>query len=150
MTDKPTVTPLTEAGKRLLEWVGGQLEEYRATSELALAILAIEAEARDAARTDFPADPEYHEHVAGDKHSHAFNGPHSHGGVSALLYPGTYDHAGNWSCAPRTDSLDVERLAEAMNESYWPDDLPFVDDGVAFWTPFAAKVLAALDKEPKP
>jgi hypothetical protein len=33
------------------------------------------------------ADPEYHEHVAGDKHSHAFNGPHSHGGVSALSFP---------------------------------------------------------------
>lgn len=31
-----------------------------------------------------PLDPEYHEHVAGDKHAHAYNGPHSHGGVSAL------------------------------------------------------------------
>ena len=32
-------------------------------------------------------EPEYHEHVAGDKHSHAFTGPHSHGGVSALAQP---------------------------------------------------------------
>ena len=32
-------------------------------------------------------DPEYHEHVAGDKHSHPYNGPHSHGGVSALYPP---------------------------------------------------------------
>lgn len=31
------------------------------------------------------AHPEYHEHVAGDKHAHAYNGPHSHGGVSALV-----------------------------------------------------------------
>lgn len=29
-------------------------------------------------------DPEFHVHVAGDRHSHGFDGPHSHGGVSAL------------------------------------------------------------------
>jgi DNA modification methylase len=27
---------------------------------------------------------EYHEHVAGDRHEHEFDGPHSHGGVTAL------------------------------------------------------------------
>ena len=32
-------------------------------------------------------DPEYHEHVAGDRHAHAYTGPHSHGGVSALSAP---------------------------------------------------------------
>jgi hypothetical protein len=30
------------------------------------------------------ATSEYHEHVAGDRHEHPYNGPHSHGGVSAL------------------------------------------------------------------
>lgn len=37
-----------------------------------------------------------------------------------------------------------DRLAVAMDESFWPDDLPFIDDSEAFWQPFAVKVLAAL------
>ena len=50
------------------------------------------------------ADTEYHEHVAGDKHSHAFNGPHSHGGVSALRFPRADTGGG----------IDVERLDAAL------------------------------------
>lgn len=59
------------------------------------------AEARSLSRPPFenagstPRDPEYHEHVAGDKHSHAYNGPHSHGGVEALVGSATPKDSGN-------------------------------------------------------
>ena len=46
-------------------------------------------------------DPEYHEHVAGDRHAHPFNGPHSHGGVSSL-----WERRRSVQPAP---ALDVER-----------------------------------------
>ena len=49
---------------------------------------------------------------------------------------------------PPPDLPSVEALAEAMDESFWPDDLPFIDDRDGFWLPFAAKVRAALEGAP--
>lgn len=54
---------------------------------------------------DTRPDPEYHEHVAGDKHSHPYNGPHSHGGVSALYdtrpeYDACRDADCSWAAVP--------------------------------------------------
>lgn len=40
---------------------------------------------RDLLTASRTVESNYHEHVAGDRHSHSFNGPHSHGGVSALI-----------------------------------------------------------------
>jgi hypothetical protein len=58
------------------------------------------------------AQQEYHEHVAGDKHSHSFTGPHSHGGVSTLAPAASDD------CEER-----IERLTTALRvASHEPHD----------------------------
>lgn len=58
----------------------------------------------------------------------------------ALSWAGTLRAALRASLAPDRDA-EIEALAEAMDESFWPDDLPFVDDRRGFWLPFAAKVV---------